>query len=207
MLGAAGEEEAGEIRSMEPGEAIAFLMQSRDVSETARHHQGNHMVRHDGNEMGIYDRSRNYAMRTVVERLEEVTETRAELQVRVDMARRNVPMLRWKLALEAISSGRYIDLARCSTRMMRRAFARLRSTPERALGYRVQFVKAKCDYPGGLDTDAGGGEKMVVGKGGSLAVCATTPQGWEALGKIFDHCALARLRARDVLFLGCRILS
>lgn len=40
LLGGAGEEEAGQIRSMEPGEAISMLMQARNVSEVARHHEG-----------------------------------------------------------------------------------------------------------------------------------------------------------------------
>ena len=34
------------------------------------------MVRHDNGQQGIYDRARNYAMPTVLERLEDVTSTK-----------------------------------------------------------------------------------------------------------------------------------
>lgn len=85
------------------------------------------------------------------------------------------------------SVDRYLDLCRCSNRQMQRTFARLRGAPEKALGYRVHYVKAKRDYPGDADADADGDEKMVVRKGESLAICASTPEGWEALGNTCNH--------------------
>jgi len=57
------------IRSLTVEQAISTLMEARHVSETARHHKGNHMVRHDNTHTGVYDRSRTYAMPTIDQRL------------------------------------------------------------------------------------------------------------------------------------------
>ena len=118
------------IRSLVPGDALKFLMQCRDVAETARHHKNNHMVRHGNKEQGVYDRNRAYAMPTVVERLVEVEDQRQILHDRVKVAARDVPLLRWRWALECITSGRYWDDVKPSSAFslmfMRRAFAAIR---------------------------------------------------------------------------------
>jgi hypothetical protein len=105
--------EAEEIRSMTPSDALRVLMQARDVKDTSRHHNS-HMVRHDAAHQGVYDRSRAYAMPTVQERLGEVTSTKEELEACISGVDRAVPHLRWKMAVDAITSGRYMDLTRSS---------------------------------------------------------------------------------------------
>ena len=118
------------IRSLTPSDALKLLMQGRDVSETARHHKNNHMVRHDNKQQGVYDRNRSYAMPTVAERMVEVEDQRKVLYDRVNIARRDVPLLRWRWALECITSGRYWDdsapHSRFSFMFFRRAFTSIR---------------------------------------------------------------------------------
>jgi len=118
------------IRSLTPGDALKFLMQCRDVAETARHHKNNHMVRHGNTEQGVYDRNRAYAMPTVLERLADVSDQRQVLHDRVKVAARDVPLLRWRWALECITSGRYWDdvdaTSTFSAMFMRRAFTAIR---------------------------------------------------------------------------------
>ena len=118
------------IRSLPPGDALKFLMQCRDVAETARHHKNNHMVRHGNKEQGVYDRNRAYAMPTVLERLADVGDQRQLLHDRVKVAARDVPLLRWRWALECITSGRYWDdinpTSTFSGMFMRRAFTAIR---------------------------------------------------------------------------------
>ena len=97
------------VRSLTPGDALKVLMQGRDVAETARHHRNNHMHRHQGEKQGTYDRNRSYAMPTIQERLVEVGEQRSVLYDRIKIARRDVPLLRWRWAVECITSGRYWD--------------------------------------------------------------------------------------------------
>ena len=57
-----------QIRSLTVEQAINVLMEARHVSETARHHAGNHMVRHDNTQAGVYNHARSFAMPTVDQR-------------------------------------------------------------------------------------------------------------------------------------------
>lgn len=139
--------------------------------------------------MGIYDRSRNYAMRTVLERLEEVSNTKAELEERIEVAERNVPMLRWKMAMEAVTSGRYLDLKRSSLRQVRRVVARLQGRQEP--GMRVQNLRAKQCHAAQSDG------QLTLRKGEAVAVCAVSERGWDALGFRWDE-AMSLVAACDV---------
>jgi len=176
-----GEEASGEIRSMEPIPASTFLMQARDVSETAKHHQGNHMVRHEGQQAGIYDRERSYAMRSVAERLVEVQDQLSQLEEGLAAADRDLPKLRWKLAFEAITSGRYLDptLRLNSLQQLRKTFSRLRALenntapPATANGMRIAHFKVNKAYES---------EGVSLARNEVVARCAYTRAGWRALG-------------------------
>ena len=141
------------IRSLTPGDALKWLMQGRDVSETARHHKGNHMVRHGNKEQGVYDRNRSYAMPTIQERLVDVEDQRKALYDRVNIARRDVPLLRWRWALECITSGRYWDdtapRSRFSILFLRRAFEAIRLNQSFAVAdERLQYKQTSAFFDG-----------------------------------------------------------
>ena len=200
------------IRAMTPGEALKHLMQGRDVSETARHHKGNHMVRHGNKEQGVYDRNRSYAMPTIQERLVDVADQRKALYDRVKIARRDVPLLRWRWALECITSGRYWDgpRSRCSWLFLRRAFEAIRlnqsfAAADQRLQYKDSVVFESVVYnnratlkqalmnamPTGTrvirvralqNYDPPTAEELPFKKDDVITLVATTRAGWRALG-------------------------
>jgi len=146
------------VRGMIPNDALKVLMQGRNVSDTARHHKGNHMVRHGNKEQGVYNRNRAYAMPTIQERLVEVGDQRKELYNRVNIARRDVPLLRWRWALECITSGRYWDdiLPKSTMSMMftRRAFTAIRLNQGFAVAdKRLQDKHPRAEFQSAVYTD------------------------------------------------------
>jgi hypothetical protein len=200
------------IRTMTPGEALKHLMQGRDVSETARHHKGNHMVRHGNTEQGVYDRNRSYAMPTIQERLVDVADQRKALYDRVKIARRDVPLLRWRWALECITSGRYWDgpRSKCSWLFLRRAFEAIRlnqsfAAADQRLQYKdsVKFESVVYNNRATLkqalvnatptgtrvirvralqNYDPPTAEELPFKKDDVITLVATTRAGWRALG-------------------------
>ena len=123
-----------------------------------------------------------------------------ELEERVQAANRNVPILRWKLALEMVTSGRYLDLSKCPLGLMQKTFARLKGSHDRALGYRVPYMKAAKGHVAQSD------DELSVSTGETVAMCSVGPEGWKALGFVWEQ-EFVLCAAVEVVCIGREVCS